>query len=116
MRVSQTFVDVNDEVHDALANNAGPYFFGTRVDYNYMALGLPSPRHFPAWFHPGTAFDRALLPQILSDWQKQRFTTLVFYKDDYTYYPDSWLDIIHRQYTRDDRYPRLTIYHRRPGL
>ncbi|HLI75604.1 MAG TPA: hypothetical protein VKV02_01565 [Acidobacteriaceae bacterium] len=116
MRVSETFLEVNDEVQGAVHDNAGPFFFGPRVDYNYMALGLPSPLHFPAWWHPGTAFDRADMPKIVANWERQRYPTLIFLKGDYTFYPDTLLNELKTDYLRDDHYPRLTVYRRRPGM
>jgi hypothetical protein len=116
MQVSSTFAEVETQIKDALANNPGPYFFGPRVDYSYMAENVPSPRHFPAWWHPGTAFDRALMPTIVANWDQQRFPTLIFLKGDYTFYPPSLLNDLKTEYIRDDRYPRLTVYRRRPGL
>lgn len=116
MQVSETFAEVQDQIQQALANNPGPYFFGPRVDYSYMAQGLPSPRHFPAWWHPGTAFDRALMPTIVANWEQQHYPTLIFLKGDYTFYPPSLLNDLKTEYIRDDRYPRLTIYRRRPGV
>ena len=115
MRLSASMIAVQQQVERARNSNPGPFFFGPRIDYNYAVLGLPSPRHFPAWWHPGTAFDRSRLPQILSDWQADRFPTLIFLRGDYTYYPTAFTDMICRDYTRDDTYPLLTIYHRRPG-
>lgn len=116
MRVSGTFLEVNTEVGQVLHTDPGPYFFGSRVDYAYMAYGLPSPTHFPAWWHPGTAFDRARTPDILAHWDARRFPTLVYMKDDYIYYPQSFLDLLKNKYTRDDHYDRITVYRRRPGL
>ncbi len=115
MRVSQTFVEVNDEVQQAVRANPGPFFFGPRVDYNYMLLGLPSPTHFPAWWHPGTAFDRSQTTEIIEHWKAQRFPTLIYLKTRSTYYPPMFLDAIHSQYIRDDRFPRITVYHLRPS-
>ena len=120
MRVSETFVEVDNEVQQAITTNPGPFFFGTRLDYSYMALGLPSPAGFPAWFHPGTAFDQALLPQVLARWEARRFPTLLYTKgglgDAYYKYPEAFLRLLRTEYIRDDRYSRITVYHRRPGL
>ena len=139
MRVSGTFAEVNQEIQQALKENPGPYFFGPRVDYGYMAFGIPSPLHFPAWWHPGTAFARADMHSIVRGWEQDRFATLIYFKGtgqqtpfpdttdpakaaifgdqstDYTYYPASLLNDLRTLYIRDDRYPRITVYHRRPG-
>lgn len=118
MRVSRTFLDTNNEVTAAVKTNPGPFFFGTRVDYSYMVQSLPSPLGFPAWWHPGTAFARADMPAIVDRWKAQHFATMIFMRSDggadYTYYPASMLTELATHYTRDDRYPHLSIYHRKP--
>ncbi len=114
MRVSATMIELEREIAQAHAENPGPIFFGPRVDFNYSVLNLPSPIHLPLWWQPGTAFPRSTVPTLLSTWDADRFPTLIFLKDDTTYYPDDFLTLIARHYTRDDRYPALTLYHRHP--
>ena len=140
MRVSETFAEVNQEIQQALESNPGPYFFGPRVDYGYMAFGVPPPKHFPAWWHPGTAFARTDMHKFVARWEQDRFPTLIYFKgvghqdpypenadpkhpelegeqsSDYTYYPASMLNDLRTRYIRDDRFPRITVYHRRPGM
>jgi hypothetical protein len=119
MRVSSTMMEVEREVKRAKESNPGPYYFGTRLDFNYAVYGLPSPDHFPAWWHPGTAFGLAEEPQILQAWKDHRFETLIFFKKndpynfDHTYYPQEFLDMITGGYVADDRYPAIEVYHRR---
>lgn len=113
MRVSSTMVEVEHEIQLAVDGNRGPYFFGPRIDFNYAVLGLPSPIHFPAWWHPGTAFAHSDAPRLVKVWQDHQFPTLIFLKGDYTYYTPEFLDAIHRDYTEDDSYPSITVYHRR---
>ena len=114
MRVSATMIELEREIAQAHAENPGPIFFGPRVDFNYSVLNLPSPIHLPLWWQPGTAFPRSTVPTLLATWDADRFPTLIFLKDDTTYYPDDFLTLIARHYTRDDRYPALTLYHRHP--
>ena len=140
MRVSETFFEMNQEIGQAIQRYPGPYFFGPRVDYGYMAFGLRSPEHFPAWWHPGTSFAREDMGKIVAGWEQDRFATLIYLKGeghqepypdskdlyaagpigeqstDYTYYPARLLNDLHTLYVRDDRYPRITVYHRLPGL
>ena len=115
MRVSRAMIEVEQQIGAAAASNPGPRFFGPRVDFNYAVLGLPSPEHFAAWWHPGVAFAIEQEPQLVQVWKDHRFQTLIFLKDDYTFYPAELMDAIARDYTRDDRYTRITVYHRRPG-
>jgi hypothetical protein len=56
MRVSSKMIEIEREVKLALDTNPGPYYFGTRLDFNYAVFGLRSPEQFPAWWHPGTSF------------------------------------------------------------
>jgi len=111
MQISSTMQHVEEQVVEAKEQNGGPYFFGPRIDFNYAVLGLPSPEHFAAWWHPGTAFARKDVPQLLEAWKQHHFQTLIFLKGDYTYYPEEFTDLIRRDYTQDDRYPEITVYH-----
>ncbi len=113
MRVSSVLVHLEQEVARAKTQNAGPYFFGPRIDFNYAVLGLPSPEHLPVWWHPGTAFARRETPHLLQVWQAQGFKTLIFLKGDYTFYPPEFMDLIHEGYVEDDSYMGLTVYHAR---
>jgi len=121
MRVSSTMVEVEREVKLARDANPGPYFFGTRLDFNYAVLGLPSPDHFPAWWHPGTAFGLSEQPQILQAWEHHQFQTLILLKTvdpdlRFSYYPPEFLDAISREYVVDYSYPAILVFHRRPTL
>ena len=122
--VSGSMVNVENEVAQALHTNPGPYFLGPRLDFNYAVFGLRSPEHFPAWWHPGTAFAISDESRIIRDWQQNRFNTLIFvksgfagYSEDrfYTYYPQEFLDAIHSEYVADQTYPDITVYHLREG-
>ena len=69
MRVSSTMIEVERELKLATTENPGPYFFGPRLDFNYAALGLPSPAHSPAWWEPGTAFAVSDQAHLIQGWQ-----------------------------------------------
>jgi hypothetical protein len=125
MRVSSTMLEVERDVNLAAQTNSGPIFFGPRLEFNYAALGLPSPMHSPVWWDPGTAFTVSDQARLIQVWQKHQFQTLIFlrvnylygpgttYMMDYTFYPQEFLDAIEREYVRDERYPFLIVYHRR---
>ena len=122
MRVSGSMVQVQDEVADALKSNAGPYFFGPRLDFNYAVFGIASPEQFPAWWHPGTAFPTSAQSEIIDCWKRDRFETLIFMKTGfagydeamfYSYYPPEFMSAIRQNYAPDERYPELTVYHLR---
>jgi hypothetical protein len=119
MRVSSTMVEVEREVGLAKDANPGPYFFGSRVDFNYAVLGLPSPKGFPAWWHPGTAFAVSDQAHLIEGWEEHQFQTLIFLKADnpwhfdHTYYPQDFFDAIRHGYVEDGSYPLITVYHKR---
>jgi hypothetical protein len=118
MRVSSTMIEAEREVKLAKVTNAGPYFFGPRMDFNYAVLGVPSPEHSFAWWEPGTSFAASDQERLLQLWRDHRFETLIFLKNEdpwlsYTFYPKEFLDAIKRGYVRDDRYTDITVYHRR---
>jgi hypothetical protein len=120
MRVGAPMIEVEREVKQALDANAGPYFLGPRIDFNYAVFGLPSPQGFPPTWAPETMFPLSDQAQIIQHWQQDRLRTLIFLKDGlpvsprtwaYTYYPQEFLDIIGRAYVRDDKtYPDITVY------
>jgi hypothetical protein len=121
MRVSSKLIEVEREAKLAIDTNPGPYFLGTRVDFNYAVFGLPSPEQFPAWWHPGTSFPFSDQLRIIRAWEDDRFQTLIFLKSSlprsqsasYSYYPQDFFDVIDRDYVRDEGYPEITIYRRR---
>ena len=125
MKVSGSMVRVEKEVADAIKTNGGPYFFGTRVDFNYAVFGIHSPEAFPSWWHPGTAFPTSAQSKIIDKWKQDRFQTLIFMKGGfagygegmfYTYYPQEFLNAIKDGYVADERYPDITVYHRRQSV
>ncbi len=115
LHASASLTEVDEQVTQAIGSNPGPIFFGPRLDFEYATHRLPSPLHWASFFQPGTAFDRSQTSSLIRSWSDQRFRTLVFLKNEYTFYPDSLMTEIQTQYTRDDRYPSLSVYRRRPG-
>jgi hypothetical protein len=115
MRVGVPMYDMERQITSAVHSNSGPYFFGPRVDFNYAVQHIPSPDHFPAWWHPGVSFGIDQESSLVEVWKDHHFQTLIFLKGDYTFYPPDLLDAIHRDYVRDDSYAEITVYHRLPA-
>ncbi len=115
LHASPAMAEVDDQLTQALRATASPVFLGPRLDFEYAVHRLPSPAHLPAFFQPGTAFDRARTAALVQVWRQQAFPTLIFLKDEYTFYPDALMDEIGNRYLRDDRYPRLSVYRRSPA-
>lgn len=115
MHVSKTLMDVEQQVQAAAKDNPGSLFLGPRIEFNYAVLGVRSPDHLPLWWQPGTAFARSDEERMVRVWDEHRFATLIFLKDDFTFFSKDFLDDIARSYIRDDRYSLLTVYRRRAG-
>jgi hypothetical protein len=105
--------DVIQQVEAAKSANDGPFFFGPRIEFTYAVVGVPSPRHLPVYWQPGTSFARGDEPKLIEAWRQHHFNTLIFLKDDYTFYSAALLSTIGSEYQRDDRYPDITVYHAR---
>ena len=116
MSVSDDLRDEQQEVAKVMHKLDGPYFFGPRVDFSYAEYGLVSPPHLPVWYHLGTAFDGASMPAVLETWRKENFRTLIFYKDDYSYYTPEFMDLIGSRYMVERRTRSLTVWRARPEL
>ena len=122
MRVSSTMVEVEREVKQAEGSNAGPFFFGPRLEFNYAVLRLPSPEHFPVLWDPGAAFPESDQARLIGIWADHRFQTLIFLNAScplfpkamvYTFYPREFMEVIDHDYVKDQRYSYITVYHRR---
>ncbi len=85
-------------------------FFGPRMEFCYAMFGLRSPRSLPIWLHPGTSFPAWREGEVINKWRKSHFSTLVFLKGDYTYYPPALLRTIKNDYICDQTYPYLTVF------
>jgi hypothetical protein len=100
------------QVQEILPFCPRPVFFGPRMEFGYAAFGLPSPPHLPVGWTPGTTFDADDEPAILQTWQDQCFGTLIYSKDDFTYYSSDFTDLIESMYEKDESKDRLTIFRR----
>lgn len=114
MDVSPTLVKVNEEIRRAIASVPGPVFFGPRLMTQYAVIREPSPTGIALFWQPGTSFPQSRTVEMLEAWRAHRFPMLIFLKDDYSYYTPEFLRILATDYIRDDRFPDLTVYHRRP--
>ena len=106
------FNETLDQIDGAL--KARPYqkvFFGPRLAFAYAAFGRTSPNRQPVWYEKGTFFRADREPEILRIWEETNFDILIFAKDDFTYYPPEFLELIRSHYTRDDSLTRLTLFH-----
>ena len=113
VRVGAPMIKMEQEIGTAVHSNPGPYFFGPRIDFNYAVQHLQSPDHLPAWWHPGVSFSSQRIPELLHKWESHKFETLIFLKSDYTFYPRTFIDLIGRDYVRDDHFSTITVYRRR---
>jgi len=105
--------NVIQQVEAAKSVNQGPFFFGPRIEFAYAVVGVPSPRHLPLFWQPGTSFARRDEPKMIDSWKRHKFNTLIFLKSDYTFYPAALLSTINNEYQEDDNYPDITVYHAR---
>lgn len=83
------------------------------MEFGYAVCRVPSPKHLPVWWHPGSSFALADQAAILAVWKEHRFSTLIYLKDDFTWYPPEFLEMLRSMYVRDDAYSELTVFHRR---
>ncbi len=108
---SSQFRSVLGQIGQVLKDNPSPVFFGPRLEFAYAVFELSSPRRLPVWWHPGTSFRAADEPELLAAWRAHHFATLIFLKDDYTYYSLPFLRIIKGTYHQDNGFPGLTVFH-----
>ena len=87
----------------------GPIFFGPRMEFSYAAFHLQSPKYLPIWWDPGAAFAQSQESKYVDSWEQHRFGTLIFYKNDFIYYPPRLAALLDHMYDRDDRLQYLTI-------
>ena len=113
LKSSSRFRSVVEQIGQVLKNNPQPVFFGPRLEFSYAVFGLSSPRHVPVWWHPGTSFRAADEPELVAAWRADQFATLIFLKDDFTYYSVPFLRMIKATYSRDNGFSELTVFHAR---
>ena len=111
LEASPRFATIISEIKQATRDNPGPIFFGPRLEFSYAAFGLQSPLHIPVWWDPGASFRADQESSLLASWQADRLATLIFLKDDFTFYSTAFLQRIQDGYCRDDSFPELTVFH-----
>jgi hypothetical protein len=116
LRTSAGFQTAVGQVREVLGQHPGPIFFGPRMEFNYAAFGLPSPKHLPIIWDPGNQFPFSEEGSMLASWQRNRFATLIFQRDDFIFYSPQFLQLIDSLYSRDDSYSMLTVFHAKPGV
>ncbi len=114
LRASTRFHEMVDQIREAVSTSPRPVFFGPRVEFAYAAFRVPSPEHLPLYWTPGTAFAAWQESELLEEWRKHHFRTLIFFKNDFTFYSPQFLQLINDLYSRDDHYSELTVFHARP--
>ncbi len=50
---------------------------------------------------------------MLRAWLDDRFATLIFLKNDFTFYSPQFLELINANYIRDESRSELTVFHSR---
>jgi hypothetical protein len=116
LKASARFETTVTQVGQVLRQYPGPVFFGPRMEFGYAAFNLPSPKHLPILWDPGNQFSSDQESTILADWQHHKFATLIFLKDDFTYYSREFFKVIDLGYSRDDTYSQLTVFHAKVGI
>ncbi len=84
-------LETQREVESALKSNAGPYFLGPRLEFDYAALGVPSPAGLPVYWQPGTSFPSYEETELIANWEARGFETVIFLKKDTAYYSPQFL-------------------------
>ncbi len=115
LRASGSLVDLDEQLTTAINSSPGPIFLGPRLEFEYAVHRLPSPLHWTSFFQPGTSLGRAQTSSLVQTWSDHRFPTLIFRKDDFSFYPVPLIEEIQTRYIRDDRYPSISVYRRRPN-
>jgi len=106
------------QMSQVLKDDKQSVFFGPRMEFGYAAFRRPSPRHLPIWWHPGSSFVLTDEPRILTVWSASCFDTLIFARNDFTYYSPSFINVIWAHYERlpdQAEWSELTIFHRKSG-
>ena len=116
LQASRRFQNAVAEAGQVLSESPGPFYFGPRMEFAYAVFGIQSPLHLPIWWHPGSSFAIADEGTILETWQRSRFGTLVYLKDEFPYYSARFRQLIDSDYIRDNRWPELSVFHaKRPA-
>jgi len=113
LKAGPWFQRILQQMQSIVAANPGrKFFFGTRLEFGYAAFGKPSPRGLPVWWHPGTSYPLRSEGAIVRRFQESKFDVLIFARNDFTRTPAGIVAVMSTEYTRDDRYPDLTVFWR----
>lgn len=112
-QVSDTLLAVEDQVGDVVHQHPGRLFFGPRMLSLYALTRTAPPTGLPVFWQPGTAFPTRDTQLWTEAWRSKPFDTLVFLRDDFTYYTPELMAAIAQNYRRDDTFPALTVFYRR---
>lgn len=88
-------------------------FLGPRLEIFYSRFNLTSPMHLPLWWHPGTSFTKRDEAGILHAFEDARFSTAIFFKQDFTRFPTELMNVLTNEFTVDDNHSQLTIFRRK---
>jgi hypothetical protein len=115
LHTGDTFPEVCSEVSSVLVGaDRSSVYFGPRMQWAYAAFGLNPPTNQPPWWDPGVTFPKSMENTYISAWASQKFDTLVFFKNDLTYMPWEFIEILRAEYSVDQSYSLLTVLHRIP--
>lgn len=107
------FADVQAEIARAKTSFPGPVFLGPRLEFDNAVFRIPSPNHWPIYYQPGTSVARKDISHLTQVWKCHDFTTLVFLKNDRTFYPDELLNAINENYVQQFGFNDIDVYVRR---
>jgi len=115
LRTGVIFKDTYAQVQSVVSHSTNQQiYFGPRMQWAYAAFGQMSPPHQPVWWQAGVAFSEKEEGTYVNRFIAARYDTLVFLKDDMTYYPATLRNAILDNYVEDQRNSRLTVYRRTP--
>jgi hypothetical protein len=116
LRCGKRFLRVLRQIDAVLSQHPrGEVFFGPRMEFAYAAYALPAPRGLPVWWHVGSSYSQAMIPQLVDVFRSRGFDVAVFLKDDYTYVPWEICKYLDDQYCKDQSWSELTVFWRLPG-
>ena len=113
LHTGNIFPEVCSEV-DAVLSQSGrsSVYFGPRMQWAYAAFGVTPPLNQPSWWHPGVSFPKSMEGYYIKAWASGKYETVVFFKNDLTYLSPDFIEILCKDYTVDQSYPMLTVFHK----
>lgn len=91
-----------------------PIFFGPRMQWAYAAFEQDSPAGEPVWFQPGFSFAVGRKDHHFAELASRHFELMVFLKDDYTFFPETFLAGLAQRYERVPGFEFIDVYRPRP--